>query len=56
VTAAEVLGISAEAGSLEPGKRADLIATAGSPLADVEQLRHVTFVMKSGEIFRHSEE
>jgi imidazolonepropionase-like amidohydrolase len=56
VTAAEVLGITAEAGTLEPGKRADLIAVPSSPLSDVEPLRHVTFVMKGGQIFKHAEE
>ena len=56
VTATEVLGISDQAGTLEPGKQADLIATAGSPLTDVEELLSVTFVMKGGEVFKQVEE
>lgn len=52
VNAADLLGISAEAGSLEPGKRADLIAVAGDPLADVKVLKQVAFVMKDGRIHK----
>jgi imidazolonepropionase-like amidohydrolase len=52
VSAAELLGLSAEAGSLEPGKRADLIAVTGDPLRDVTVLKRVTFVMKDGAVFR----
>lgn len=51
VTAAEVLGIADEAGTLEPGRRADLIATTGSPLEDVDELMDVRFVMRSGEVY-----
>jgi len=39
--AAEVLGQGAVTGTLEPGKRADLIAVAGDPLADLEALARV---------------
>jgi imidazolonepropionase-like amidohydrolase len=53
VTAAEVLGLSADLGSIEPGKRADLIATPGSPLNDIEALMNVIFVMKDGVVFKH---
>ena len=53
VNAADLLGIAAEAGSLEPGKRADLIAVAGDPLADVKVLKQVAFVMKDGRVFKH---
>ena len=53
VVAAEVLGVTAEQGTIEPGKRADLIATSGSPLDDVNQLMAVRFVMKEGEIYKN---
>ena len=52
VNAADLLGISADAGSIEPGKRADLIAVAGDPLADVTVLKQVSFVMKDGAIHK----
>jgi imidazolonepropionase-like amidohydrolase len=39
-------------GTLEPGKQADLVATAASPLDDVEELQRVTFVMKEGTVYK----
>jgi len=50
VNAAELLGLRDEIGSLEPGKRADLIAVAGDPLRDVTVLKRVEFVMKDGRV------
>jgi imidazolonepropionase-like amidohydrolase len=52
VNAADLLGITALAGSLEPGKRADVIAVRGDPLSDVTVLKQVTFVMKDGAIYK----
>lgn len=48
LNAADLLGVAKEVGSIEPGKRADLIAVAGDPLSDVTVLKRVTFVMKDG--------
>jgi len=50
VNAAELLGLRDEVGSLEPGKRADLIAVSGDPLKDVTVLKRVEFVMKDGRV------
>ncbi|MBL8630484.1 MAG: amidohydrolase family protein [Rhodospirillaceae bacterium] len=52
VNAADLLGVAAEAGDLTPGKRADLIAVAGDPLADVTVLKDVGFVMKGGVVYK----
>ncbi len=48
VNAAALLGLADQIGTLEPGKRADLIAVAGDPLADVTRLKRVSFVMANG--------
>lgn len=50
VNAADLLGLSAEIGTLEPGKSADLIAVKGDPLKDVKVLKSVGFVMVRGEV------
>jgi imidazolonepropionase-like amidohydrolase len=50
VSGAELLGMSADIGTLEPGKRANLIAVAGDPLEDVTVLKRVEFVMKDGRV------
>jgi imidazolonepropionase-like amidohydrolase len=52
VNGADLLGLSQEIGTLEPGKRADLIAVAGDPLADVAVLKRVGFVMKDGKVHK----
>jgi imidazolonepropionase-like amidohydrolase len=50
VNAADLLGVASEVGTLEPGKRADLIAVTGDPLKDVTVLKSVAFVMKDGRV------
>jgi imidazolonepropionase-like amidohydrolase len=52
VTAAKLLGVDGEVGTLEPGKAADLIAVSGDPLTDVTVLKTVPFVMKGGTVFK----
>ncbi len=54
VSAAELIGRGNLAGSLEPGKWADLIAVKGDPLQDVRVLENVAFVMKEGKVARDS--
>jgi imidazolonepropionase-like amidohydrolase len=39
-------------GPIKPGFYADLIATAGDPLTDIDALRSVQFVMKNGMVFK----
>ena len=52
VNAAELLGLSAEIGTIEPGKSADIVAVRGDPLADVGVLRNMNFVMARGRVHR----
>ena len=52
VDAAELLGITARAGTIEPGKDADIIAVEGDPTANVRLLEQVGFVMKSGRVHK----
>ncbi|HEU0134024.1 MAG TPA: amidohydrolase family protein, partial [Allosphingosinicella sp.] len=52
VNAAELLGLSSEVGTIEPGKSADLIAVEGDPLADVRVLKQVPFVMARGKVVK----
>ena len=55
VNGAELLGLSAEIGSIEPGKFADIVAVEGDPLNDVTTMEKVVFVMKGGEISKSPE-
>lgn len=50
--AADLLGKPGEIGSISPGKKADLIAVKGDPLADIALLEKVQFVMKDGKVIK----
>ena len=52
VRAADLLGQSADLGSIEAGKFADIIAVPGDPLADPAEFGRVHFVMKGGEVYK----
>ena len=52
VNAADLLGRSAEIGTVEIGKDADLVAVDGDPLTDVTLLERVGFVMKWGRVIK----
>jgi imidazolonepropionase-like amidohydrolase len=45
---AELLGLEAEIGTIEPGKRADLVVLARNPLRDLAVLRSVDAVLQDG--------
>jgi len=48
--AAALLGLAGQAGVVKPGAHADIIGVIGDPLADVEVLQRVDFVVKAGVI------
>ena len=53
VSAAELLGLADDIGTVEAGKFADLIAVQGDPLSDISVLQHVQFVMKGGRLIKN---
>jgi imidazolonepropionase-like amidohydrolase len=54
IRAAEVLGVD-DQGVIEAGKRADIVAVPGDPLADIARVMQVDFVMKDGAVYRQPE-
>ena len=51
---AELLGIAAKVGTLEPGKLADVVAVPGDPTSDITATERVVFVMKEGKILKEA--
>ena len=51
--AANFLDIGDTHGSIEAGKQADIIAVPDNPLEDITAMERVSFVMKSGEIYKN---
>ncbi|MGN6223328.1 amidohydrolase family protein [Pseudoxanthomonas sp.] len=51
VRAAEVLGVD-DQGVIEAGKRADIVAVPGDPVADIQRVLEVALVMKDGVLFK----
>lgn len=52
VNAADLIDMSDHLGTIEQGKLADIIALDNSPLADINALLDVAFVMKEGTVFK----
>jgi imidazolonepropionase-like amidohydrolase len=50
--AAAALGVADQVGSIEPGKKADLLVVNGDPTANISALRDIDTVMLGGEIVR----
>jgi imidazolonepropionase-like amidohydrolase len=52
IEAASLLGVEKDVGTLEAGKAADVIAVPGDPTADITATERVSFVMRTGRIYR----
>jgi imidazolonepropionase-like amidohydrolase len=52
INAADLMGLTAKTGTIEPGKWADIIAVDKNPLDDVRVLQNVKFVMKAGVVYK----
>ena len=46
--AAQMLGIGAEVGTIEPGKRGDMVVLNGDPTADIRAIRAIRWTIKNG--------
>ena len=51
LTSAQVIGADRERGVIAPGKTADLILVNGDPSVHIEDLHHITLVIKDGNTF-----
>ena len=54
IRAAQLLKHDKDLGSLAAGKFADLVAVPGNPLDDMALMKHVSFVMKAGTIYKEN--
>jgi imidazolonepropionase-like amidohydrolase len=52
MSAAELLGMQDDVGTVAAGKFADIVAVKGDPLSDISLLQKIDFVMKGGEVYK----
>ena len=50
--AADLIGDTADIGTIQPGRYADIIAVDGDPLKNITVLETVPFVMKGGVVVK----
>jgi len=53
INAADLFGIKDQAGSLEVGKWADIVAVPGNPLENIRLMEEVSFVMQAGKVVKN---
>jgi imidazolonepropionase-like amidohydrolase len=52
LSAAQLLEMEKDLGTVEAGKFADLVAVAGDPLTDIKLMTDIRFVMKAGKVYK----
>jgi imidazolonepropionase-like amidohydrolase len=55
IVPARVMGVEKELGTVEKGKRGDLILVNGNPLEDIRKARNVEYVITNGTMYRTAE-
>jgi len=55
IVPARVMGVDKELGTVEPGKRADLIILDANPLESIHNIRTVKFVITNGTMYNCGE-
>ncbi len=55
IVSARAMGIEKESGTVEKGKRGDLILVNGNPLDDIHNMRNVEYVITNGTMFHTAE-
>lgn len=53
IHAADLLGVMDRLGSIEKGKLADIVAVDGDPIADIQAMGKVKFIMKDGVVYKN---
>ena len=53
LSAAELIGVSDQTGSIEKGKWADIVAVEGDPAKDIQMMGKMKFVMKEGVVYKN---
>jgi imidazolonepropionase-like amidohydrolase len=55
LNAARAMRLDAESGTIQPGKRADLVLVEGNPLANISDIRRVSKVITEGRMYDSKE-